>query len=380
VLALVLAGCDLGGDDASDAGQGTTTGTTEAAQACPGPKSGSGAELAVSKVFVVKEWRLDSENVNNARGCVYLDGKPVEGVRVRVDRYTVPTPSGADGSFVYPVDSTLAARHVVTVVDADEASVDGTAVDEAGRAELLLAQTGLTVSFKLSGVESRATDEGILVTGRASYGDTEETAPPPVVLFSYQLSGFVRDSDGKPVQGAVVSTRSIDREFWTVSDESAADGSYSSIYYPTGESDPVGFTVRIAVGDDVFEFLPDELIFFERLRSARMDVELPPAGFPLGIPPVETYDGAIYEGLLVGVAEGSKPIKPLSARWLDEQGRFELLLPKEAAGKSVTFWESSLYAFSKTEAKPGEPVDLEGYPTLLTPEMPQDLGALELPG
>jgi hypothetical protein len=258
--------------------------------------------------------------------------------------------------------------------------VDGGAVDEAGRTELLSAQTGLTVSFKLSGVEARATDEGILVTGRASYGDTEETPPPPVVLFSYQLSGVVRDSDGNPVQGAVVSTRSVDREFWTVSDESAADGSYSSIYYPSGESDPVGFTVRIAVGDEVFEFLPDELVFFKRLRSARMDVDLPPPGFPLGIPPVETYDGAIYEGLLVGVAEEGKPIKPLSARWIDAQGRFELVLPKEAAGKSVTLWESSLYAFSKNEAKPGEPVDLAGYPALLTPDMPQDLGALELPG
>lgn len=380
VLALVLAGCDIGGDDGSEAGSGSTTATAETAAGCPAPASGTGAEVAVSKVFVVKEWRVDSENVNDARGCVYLDGKPVEGARVRVDTYTVPTPSAADGSFVYPVDATLAERHVVVVADADDATVDGAAVDQAGRTELLSAQAGLTVSFKLNGVEARRTSDGILVSGRASYGDATETPPPPVVLFSYQLSGVVRDANGKPVGGAVVSTRSIDRDFWTVSDESALDGSYSSIYYPSGESDPVGFTVRIAVGDEVFEFLPDELVFFKRLRSARMDVDLPPPGFPLGIPPVQTYDGAIYEGLLIGVADGDNPIKPLSARWLDLQGRFELLLPSSAAGKSVTLWESSLYAFSTSEAKPGELVDLGGYPTRLTPQMPQDLGTLELPG
>lgn len=377
-LVLALAGCALGGDDeGSDAGSASTT---ETARACPAPESGAGGEVAVPKVFVVKEWRLDSENVDRARGCVYLNGEPVEGARVRVDNYTVPSPSAASGSFVYPVDSTLAERHVVTVVDVDGATVNGTAVDEAGRAELLSAHAGLTVSYKLSGVEARTTKDGILVSGRASYGDTTETPPPPVVLFSYQLSGVVRDADGRPVEGAVVSTRSIDREFWTVSDESEPDGSYTSIYYPTGISDPVGFTVRIAVGDEVFEFLPDELVFFRKLRSADMDVDLPPSGFPLGLPRVQTYDGAIYEGLLIGVAEGDKPIKPLSADWLDARGRFELLLPPGAAGKTVSLWESSLYVFSSNEAKPGGPVDLDAYPTRLTPEMPQNLGTLELPG
>ena len=133
----------------------------------------------------------------------------------------------------------------------------------------------------------------VVVTGSASYANAEETPPPPVVLFSYQLSGTVRGADGEPVQGAIVSTRSVDREFWTLSPESGPDGAYASFFYPTGDTDPVGFTVRVAVGDEVFEFLPDELVFFQKLHSARLDIDLPPKGFPLARKSDATEDTSV---------------------------------------------------------------------------------------
>jgi hypothetical protein len=144
-------------------------------------------------------------------------------------------------------------------------------------------------------------------------------------------------------------------------------------------TDPVGFTVRVAVGDEVFEFLPDELVFFQKLRSARLDIELPPRGFPLAIPASIPYQGAVYEGLLVGIAVDGLPIKPVAARWADENGRFEFTLPASAAGKEASVWESSLYAFSKTVARPGGPADIDLYPTELGAEVPRDLAKLRLP-
>lgn len=373
LLALVLVGCGFRG------GEGEAVRTKPDAQSgCP-PATGKGAEIALPSVILAKEWRLDSRNVEDTRGCVFFDGEPVAGIRVEVDSYTIPAPTDAQGAFVYAADTTSPRRHTVSVVGAANATIAGSEPSGEQRSELLRATAGLTVAFKLSDLEARSTDAGVVVTGRATYGNAQETPPPAVVLFSYQLSGTVRRADGEPVQGAIVSTRSIDREFWTLSGGSGADGSYTSFFYPTGETDPVGFTVRVAVGDDVFEFLPDELVFFQKLRSARLDIDLPPEGFPLGIPKSIAYDGAVYEGLLVGVAIAGEPIKPVAARWVDENGRFELTLPASTAGQEASFWESSLYAFSKTEARPGKPADVDLYPTELAPDVPQDLAKLTLP-
>ena len=371
-LALTLAGCGGSGSE------GTTDARADARTGCP-HATGIGAEIALPNDLLVKEWRLESRNVEDARGCVLLEGEPVAGALVKVDGYTIPTPTDARGSFVYAADTTLPRRHTVSVADVANATIAGSELSAEERSKLLGEAAGLAVSFKLRDLEARRTDAGIVVTGSASYANAEETPPPPVVLFSYQLSGTVRGPDGEPVQGAVVSTRSVDREFWTLSPESGPDGTYTSFFYPTGETDPVGFTVRVAVDDDVFEFLPDELVFFQKLRSARLDIDLPPEGFPLAIPKSIPYRGAVYEGLLVGVAVEGLPIKPVAARWADENGRFELTLPASAAGKEATFWESSLYAFSQTDARPGEPADIDLYPTELGPDVPQDLAKLRLP-
>ena len=60
----------------------------------------------------------------SAGGCVF-GGSAVVGAAIAVDRYVLPRPTGSDGRFVAPVDSTLARRHPVTVVDASRATVGG---------------------------------------------------------------------------------------------------------------------------------------------------------------------------------------------------------------------------------------------------------------
>jgi hypothetical protein len=215
------------------------------------------------------------------------------------------------------------------------------------------------------------------VTGRATFENGE--APPPVVLYSYRLSGRLLDADGRPLAGATVSTRSVDREVWTISRESDRTGHYTSIFYPTGDADPVGFLIRVAVGDTVYDFRNNELAFFSKLKSAELDLRLPKHGLHMDVPEPKAYPGAVYEGVLIGVSDGSKPIHPVEATWADEQGNFRFVLPASADGKSVQFWESQLYAFSRTPAKPGGTVDLGNYPTALSHDMPQDLLRVTLP-
>jgi hypothetical protein len=87
----------------------------------------------------------------------------------------------------------------------------------------------------------------------------------------------------------------------------------------------------------------------------------------------------VYEGLLVGVEVDGKPVKPIAARWVDSTGNFDLVLPARLAGKTVSFWESQLYAFSRVSATPGGPIDVAYWPSEFPPRAPRGLATLTLP-
>jgi hypothetical protein len=78
---------------------------------------------------------------------------------------------------------------------------------------------------------------------------------------------------------------------------------------------------------------------FRKLRSAVMNIRLPSSpGGRMEVPQPKVAPGAIYEGLLVGVVGRGGPIRPISARWPDRSGRFQLVLPASLRGKTVVLW------------------------------------------
>jgi hypothetical protein len=380
VFLVLTAGCSLGGDD--EEATGTPTGRTVARQstdACLDTSTTEGAAIVASSLEVVREWKLDNSNLFPALGCLVTDGKPVEGARIRVNNYLVPQATDENGGFYFPLDITRPQRAIVRVADASEAQIDGAAASGDERRELEGATGSLAVRFKLSEIEAEPVAEGIRVTGRASYDDG--SPPGAVVLYAYQLTGNVLDENGDPLEGAIVSTRSLDLELWSFSSPSAADGTYRSFFLPSGEEvDKVGFTMRVALGNDTWETSPDQVVFFDKLKSATLDLQVPPAGFPLVPDTPRAVPGAVFEGLLVGVTADGDPVTPLSARWGDADGRFEIVLPAAVAGKTVRFWQSRLRAFSRTEARPGGAFDVGYWPETVPEDAPRELDALELPG
>ncbi len=375
----LTAGCSLGGDD--DEAAGTTTGTTVARQstaACLDAGSTEGTAIVASSLEVVREWKLDGSNLFPALGCLVTDGKPVEGARIVVNNYLVPQATDENGGFYFPLDITRPQRAIARVADASKAQIDGAAASEDEQRQLEEATGSLAVRFKLSEVEAERVAEGIRVTGRASYDDG--SPPGAVVLYAYQLTGNVVDENGSPLEGAIVSTRSLDLELWSFSSPSERDGTYRSFFLPSGEEvDKVGFTMRVALGDDTWEISPDQVVFFDKLKSATLDLQVPPAGFPLVPDTPHAVPGAVFEGLLVGVTVDGDPVKPVSARWADVDGRFEIVLPSSVAGKTARFWQSRLRAFSRTEARPGGDVDIGYWPESVPEDAPRDLEELELP-
>ena len=312
-------------------------------------------------------------------GKVTLGGKPVSGAAISVDRYVLPRRTEANGDFSALVDTTLARRHPVAVVDVSAARVAGHALTPAEQAALRGASGGINVGFRLAGISvKRRADGTVRVVGRALRADGVPV--PSVVLFSYRLQGTVTDQAGKPLAGAYVVTRTNDRDFWTFSEPTNASGHYAS-FFPASdltESDPVEFTVQVAVGRTSFTTGVRNPTF-KRRSSATLNLRLPASGTTMSVPTSSPEAGATYRGTLVGVSAGSGVVRPLSATWPDATGRFELILPATVRGKTLRFWQSDFQAYQTTPATPGGRVDLKAWPAALAPRVARDTAFARVP-
>jgi hypothetical protein len=312
-------------------------------------------------------------------GRLSLRGAPVKGARVSVDGYVVRNATTANGSFHYDADNTMARKHQVRVAGLAVATVNGRRLSAADKSTLLAASGSFSVGYAIDGLHARAGANGtVVVTGRVH--DTAGTAPPTVARQTYQLTGTITDTAGKPVANAVVITRTQDRDFWTFSSASDANGHYSSFFGASDETDadPVPLSVGVAFGGTSFGGTLGTVASFDRLHSATMNIQLGP-GTRYTISKPVPYNGAIYQGLIVGASGPGGVIRPVSVQWPDARGSFSMVLPRSVRGKTIRFWENQRQSFSPVDARPGGPVDLRTWPTQLGSAAPAGLATLKLP-
>jgi PQQ-dependent dehydrogenase (methanol/ethanol family) len=347
--------------------------------AAVGPKS-TVATFAVQRPEAIRPWTPANNDTVPMTGRLLLRGKPVVGARIRVDGWLVPQATDRDGRFSYPADFTAARRHVVSVASADRATVGGKRLSASQQAQVRRAQGALSVAYRVVGLSAKKRPDGtIAVSGRLAR--TDGSAPPGVVLFTYRLTGRVLDANGNGVAGAVVVTRTADRNFWTFSQPSNAGGFFTSFLTSSDQagSSPVPLAVQVALGEDSYGLPVGVNANFPRLRSATTTITLPSqVGNPTIAAPQATA-GAIYDGLLVGLSGARGPIRPVSARWPDARGNFELVLPRSQHGKTVFLWQNRRQFFSRSAARPGGSVDLRLWPTGLADSVPRSLAKLVLP-
>jgi hypothetical protein len=343
-------------------------------------QASGGARIATEGLLVVRPWSVERANTQIVKGRLVLGGKPVVGAAVQVDSYPVQNRTNARGQFFYRVDMTLPQRHVVRVLRLAKATVGGRALTPAQRAALLRVAGGFSVGYRVNDLHAKASGGNVVVTGRLTYANG--SALPPVVLYTYRLAGTITDSAGKPVAGATVVTRTQDRDFWTFSQPSDANGHYVSFFTASDESgtNPVPLTVQVASGAVSYASAFGKNVNFTSLRSATMDVKLPASpSAPLALPSATSFAGAVFQGTLVGVSGPQGVIKPLKATWPDARGRFTLVLPGSARGKPLRVWEDHATFFQSAAARPGGGIDLSAWPGIPPGDQPQGLAVVKAP-
>ncbi len=336
------------------------------------------AHIVTGRPLVVRPWSADSSNRQDVSGRVLLGRTPVAGARVSVDDYVLPAATAKDGSFAAPVDVTVPGRHVVRVVGVSRATAGGKPLTRAARAALARATAGISVGYGITSLKTSVRPDGILVTGRVA--DTRGTPPPPVSLYTYQLRGTITDANGKPVVGAIVVTRTNDRDYWTFSSATDARGRYTSFFPASDEAgdDPVPMAVQVDVGDTTYSWPIGVDVDFPLLSSAELNVTLPASGTRPALPTATKVSGAINRGLVVGASGPHGVIKPIAVRWPDAKGNFSLLLPRSLRGRTVTLWENLRLAFDSKPAAPGGAVDLRTWPSALSPKVATGLAKVTL--
>ena len=216
--------------------------------------------------------------------------------------------------------------------------------------------------------------------GQGRVTDSAGTGPPAVHLLTYRLTGTITDASGKPVQGAVVITRTLDRDFWTHSSASDSNGHYSSFYSASDEtgSNPVTLAVGVALGNVSYGGTLGTNTPFALLKSATLDIKLG-SGTSYTITKPTSYTGAVYSGLIVGVTAGGNVIKPIAETWPDAKGNFTMTLPASVRGKTLQIWENLRQSFSTFAARPGGSADLASWPSQLGSSVPRGLGSIVVP-
>jgi glucose dehydrogenase len=345
----------------------------------PRVRSVGHTRIAAVAPAVVQPWQANSSNVQTVTARVLWNNTPVVGAHVVVGLYPVPRATDKTGSFAYDLDDTVAGRHVIRVSSLAHATINGKRLTAGQKKSINRATGGFTSAFGISGLHARVRKNGsVLVTGRAT--DSAHNGPPGVHLLTYVLSGRVTDVQGNPVKGAIVVTRTLDRQYWTRSNPTNAQGYYSSFFPASDQSsaDPVPISVGVALGNISYGGALGTNINFARLQSSVLNIQLG-NGTSYTISPPDPYVSSIQAGLTVGVTIGDKVVKPLSARWPKRNGDFSLVLPSSVRGHTVSFFENQLQVPSRFAASPGGAMDMKSYKGFIGPTVPRNLAPLAIP-
>jgi hypothetical protein len=301
-------------------------------------------------------WNFDDSHSETFKAKLTLNGKPVVGAEVETSlKLTKTTDKNGEISFIVNKDKVQ--KKTITVVDADEAKVDGKKIDKKTRKLLVGLRDELMIQFpiQITKVNENQTDPSLVdVHGQAVLGKNHEF--PSFVPSKYKIAGSIKDANGNPVEGATVNMRRDGVEGFTMSNPSNKNGEYFMYYLPEDEEDHY---MVVILNDTVYTLPANKVFVFPDDIGINIDITLPKDGTVIEDKPptlvVTAAPGAYYKGTLIGVNVSKDVNYSISIPKRD--GSFILTLPKSEWEKNPTFFETIYEGFLKEEKKPGDSID-----------------------
>lgn len=303
--------------------------------------------------FEVTSWKNDDSHNKIIKGKLTVGDKPVGKADILYDNKKV-IQTATDGSFSFLINQTVLSHKQLVVQSADNALLDGKAMNKSLQDALKKQAIDLDVYYPISILNTETNGEKVSVQARlkAPKNNNYHT----VELDKYIAKGVVKDANGTPVSGAIVSIIEDELEGWARSKPSNDKGEYILKFM----SEDANRMIRVSVGDKQYKLPAERRIQFPEETSVHVDITLPNEGFVITDKPPflisQTMNGAVYSGIIPGI-NAPKESYEMTVPALD--GTFHFTIDKKVWDSHPTFYETYVEAYTTENVEFGKAIPKE---------------------
>jgi hypothetical protein len=314
----------------------------------------------------VLTWKEDNSNVQPVSGVLLINNQPVTGAQISygLNRTAV---TDKQGNFTIRVDQSKIYRDTIRVSSLENALVDQKKLTDRQSKAILEQKSMINVSYPVQIQDEQEQQDGNVIVKAKIKTSTGSHFPTPV-LGKYGVLGTVKDAEGKPVQGAVVSITRDSGEGWAQSQPTTKEGKYLLTYIPEDDEET---NLRVSVGNTQYHLPEGKVYNLPEQTSVNIDITLPKEGKTIiDHPPYligKTTGGGEYRGVLVGL---HLPDSEYNITTPTEDGYFEITMKKEIWDKKPTFFFKDIQLFydHKLEPTTDTPKELLSQPKQTDPQ------------
>lgn len=304
--------------------------------------------LNIPQQFPLILWKTNQSHLQMVKGKLEVNGIPVSNATLLIDQKKIETNS--NGVFEFLVDQSKLFRKTVIIKDVNQATIDGKSISRELKEKLLTIQKNINVYYPIFVQKTEENGDRVTVYLKAA---TDADSPFPTVgTGKYAMKGIIKDFQGKPVEGAIVSTTREKGEGWAKSQPTNSSGQFLLSFISEDGEDQ---TFRVSVGGMQYTLPKNKVFHFPGNTSIEIHAVLPKRGqFIQDRPPTlisRTLAGAMYSGIIIGL-DGISP-KTYHVTIPDERGLFSLTLSKKVWAKQPTFFETRVNVYTSQTLKPG---------------------------
>ncbi|WP_136606281.1 hypothetical protein [Paenibacillus dokdonensis] len=308
----------------------------------------------------VKAWQMDNSHMTTIHGQVLMDGKPVTHALVAVSTIKTVRTNG-DGDFSVLLDQSQPLKVPVHIQSLKEATVSGKPMNKVMQSTLMKEQAELQIAYpiKVHQVNISAADpDQVEIHAQAQL--EMKTFFPALMFDRYGWYGIIKDSNGKPVSGAVVELLGDDKsEPLTASEPSGKEGDYLIEAIPQNIQ---AVSLQVKMDEKTYELQKDVYIPIPHQTSLETDITLQGTMIEgnTDMLQMKLLPGAVYQGIMIGVRSGS-PVDYTSTV-PTRDGSFILTMPKKVWEEKPFLYETKIRIFRQNPIQAREVIPSEFIP------------------